>query len=247
MIKTVLIDDEPGAIRTLSLILKEFCPDVEIVATASNAAEGIGVIRKNNPDLVFLDIEMPNGSGFDVLEAIPLRDFSVVFVTAYNHYALKAIKFSAADYILKPVEIEEVVNTVKKIKDRTKNFPDLENLLSLIKRDSPGKISIPTTHGTEYISTDDILYLEADRSYCTIHLNDGKKMVVSRSLSDIEAMLPADSFARIHKSYLINLASVRKHLRNDGGYVELMNGTKLSIARNKKDEFAIIMARYISR
>ncbi len=249
MIKTIIVDDEHMAIQSLQLILKDYCPDLEISGTAKSPLEAIKLINQTHPDLVFLDIEMPNGTGFDVLEAIPNRNFDVVFVTAYNHYALKAIKFSAADYILKPVDIEEIIQTIEKIKQRRNQAgsasPDLSALLMNMKLASPKKIAVPTSNGTEFISVDEILYITADRSYCQIFLTEKRNMVVSKSLSELEILLPAENFYRLHKSHSINLEFVKKHLKTDGGIVELTDGTKLYIARSKKDEFSLAMQRYL--
>lgn len=249
MLKTIIVDDEQMAIQSLQLILKEFCPDVEVSGTARSPLEAIKLINQSHPDLVFLDIEMPNGTGFDVLEAVPERNFDVVFVTAYNHYALKAIKFSAADYILKPVDIEEIIKTVDKIKQRRSqkgSVPaDLSTLLLNMKQVSPSKIAVPSSNGTEFISVDEILYLTAERSYCEIFMTNKKTMVVSKSLSELEILLPSEKFYRLHKSHTINLDFVKKHLKTDGGIVELTDGTKLYIARNKKDEFSMVMQNYL--
>jgi two-component system LytT family response regulator len=249
MLKTILVDDEQMAIQSLQLILKEFCPDIELSGSARSPIEAVKLINQIHPDLVFLDIEMPNGTGFDVLDAIPDRSFDVVFVTAYNHYALKAIKFSAADYILKPVDIEEIIKTVDKVKKRrnqTGSVPqDLQALLMTMKQMSPSKIAVPTSNGTEFISVDEILYVTADRSYCQIFLTEKRNMVVSKSLSELEIILPSEKFYRLHKSHTVNLNFVKKHLKTDGGIVELTDGTKLYIARNKKDEFSIVMQNYL--
>lgn len=248
MLKTIIVDDEHIAIQSLQLILKEYCPDIEIVGTAKSAIEAVKIINQKNPELVFLDIEMPNGSGFDVLEATPERTFDVVFVTAYNHYAIKAIKFSAADYILKPVDIEEIIQTIEKIKQRRKESSaplDLSTLLLNMKQPSPRKIAVPTSNGTEFLSIDEILYINADRSYCQIFMTEKRNLVVSKSLSEMEMLLPADVFYRIHKSHTINLTFVKKHLKIDGGIIELTDGTKLYVARGKKDDFSMAMQNFI--
>jgi two-component system, LytTR family, response regulator len=249
MLKTILVDDENMAIQTLQMILKDYCPDIEVAGIAKSPLEAIKLINQTHPDLVFLDIEMPNGTGFDVLEAIPERNFDVVFVTAYNHYALKAIKFSAADYILKPIDIEEIIQTVGKIKQRRNQSGatplDISTLLMNMKHASPKKIAVPTSNGTEFISIDEILYLTADRSYCQIFLTEKRNLLVSKSLSELEIILPNDSFFRIHKSHTVNLNFVKKHIKTDGGIAELSDGTKLYIARGKKDDFADAMQRFI--
>jgi two-component system LytT family response regulator len=194
---------------------------------------------------------MPDGSGFDVLTAFPERSFDVVFVTAYNHYALKAIKYSAADYILKPVDIEEVKAAMEKVRIRRSTpgaqFPDLNELMLNIRAGAVRKIAVPSSDGSEFIAVDDIMYIEADRSYCNIVLTNDNKMLVSKNLSNIEELLPRDMFYRIHKSFLINLNFMKKYYRTDGGYVEMQDGKKMSIARNKKDEFMGFIGKWMGR
>jgi len=249
--KAVIIDDEPRAVNILEMVVNEYCSEVEICGLAYSINEGIKEIREKNPDLIFLDIEMPDGSGFDVLTAFPERTFDVVFVTAYNHYALKAIKYSAADYILKPVDIEEVKAAMEKVKNRRSTpgaaFPDINELMLNIRAGAIRKIAVPSSDGSEFIAVDDIMYIEADRSYCNIVLANDNKMTISKNLSNIEELLPRDIFFRIHKSYLINLNFMKKYYRTDGGYVEMQDGTKMSIARNKKDEFMGFIGKWMGR
>lgn len=249
MLKTIIVDDENMAVHTLRMILKDYCPDIELSGTAKSPLEAIKLINQLHPDLVFLDIEMPNGTGFDILEAIPQRNFDVVFVTAYNHYALKAIKFSAADYVLKPIDIEEIIQTVNRIVQRRNQTgfvpPDLNTLLMNMNQSSQKKIAVPASNGTEFISIDEILYITADRSYSEIFLTEKRNLFVSKSLSELEMLLPPDSFCRIHKSHTVNLGFVKKHIKTDGGMAELTDGTKLYIARNKKDEFSLAMQRFL--
>jgi two-component system LytT family response regulator len=249
--KAVIIDDEPRAVHILEMVVSEYCSGVEICGRASSISDGIKEIRETHPDLIFLDIEMPDGSGFDVLTAFPERSFDVVFVTAYNHYALKAIKYSAADYILKPVDIEEVKAAMEKVRIRRSTpgaqFPDLNELMLNIRAGAVRKIAVPSSDGSEFIAVDDIMYIEADRSYCNIVLTNDNKMLVSKNLSNIEELLPRDMFYRIHKSFLINLNFMKKYYRTDGGYVEMQDGKKMSIARNKKDEFMGFIGKWMGR
>lgn len=249
--KAVIIDDESRAVTILEMVVTEYCEGVEIAGKAYNINDGIEEIRKKQPDLIFLDIEMPDGNGFDVLKAFPDRNFDVVFVTAYNHYALKAIKYSAADYILKPVDIEEVKTAIEKIRNRKSSpgavFPDLNELMLNIRAGAVRRIAVPSSDGSEFINVDDIMYIEAERSYCNIVLVNDKKMLVSKNLSNIEELLPHDIFFRIHKSFLININCMKKYYRTDGGYVEMTDGKKMSIARNKKDEFLGFIGKWMGR
>ena len=250
MIKAIIVDDEHKSVKTLDLMLKEYCPDVEVIGFAHSAIEGAKEIMSKNPDLVFLDVEMTGGTGFDLLESLPERNFNVIFVTAHNHYALKAIKFHAIDYILKPLDVEELKAAVSNFilkKKENKNIPsEIERLIDHLKIQRVKKISVPTSNGTEFISVDEILYLTAERSYCKILFTNNKSILVSKSLNEIEELLPYEKFFRIHKSHTVNLSYVKKHIKTDGGVVELSDGTKLYISRSKKDEFAIVMHRFLS-
>ena len=249
MIKAVIVDDEKKSVQTMSLMLNEYCPDVEVIGFAHSAVDGANEVMTKNPDLLFLDVEMAGGSGFDLLASIPVRNFKVIFVTAHDHYALKAIKFHAIDYILKPIDVEELKAAVANFKsqknDNIKIPSDIERLLEHIKIQKIKKIAVPTTNGIEYIALDEILYITADRSYCKILFVNNKSALVSKGLNEVEELLPTEKFFRIHKSHTINLAYVKKHLKIDGGIVELTDGTKLYISRTKKDEFAIAMQRFI--
>lgn len=247
--KAVIIDDEPRAVQILEMVVGEYCNGLSIAGTATTIASAIEKIKLLKPDLIFLDIEMPDGSGFDVLTAFPERSFEVVFVTAYNHYALKAIKYSAADYILKPVDIEEVKAAIEKILHRRKTpeiaGPDITELLHNLRNTGTRKIAVPSNDSTEFIAVDDIMYVSADRSYCEIMMADGRKILVAKSLSNIEESLPQEGFFRIHKSHLVNLNYMKKHIRSDGGYIEMMNGAHLSIARLKKEEFMEVIGKWM--
>lgn len=241
MLKTIVIDDEQKSLKTLVMMLKEYCPQVDVVAEARSALEGIREINLHKPDLVFLDIEMPNGSGFEMLESLPERSFEVIFVTAYNHYALKAIKVNASDYIVKPVDVQELVQCVNKVLRRremtVQNTPDIEKLLKSIRGSRPVRLAVPTTEGTEFINVRDIIRIEAERSYCIIYMTGKRKIILSRSLGDIEASLDKDMFFRAHKSHLVNLEHIKKHVRFDGGYIIMDDDSKVELSRRKKDEF----------
>lgn len=250
MIKAIIVDDEHKSVHTLELMLKEYCPEVEVIGFAYSAIEGAKEIMIKKPDLLFLDVEMTGGSGFDLLESLPEYNFKVIFVTAHDHYALKAIKFHAIDYILKPLDVEELKTAVNNFKSQKENkkqgSSDIEKLLSHLKIQRVKKIAVPTSNGTEFISVDEILYLSAERSYCNIQLTNNKNILVSKSLNEIEELLPPDNFFRIHKSHTVNLAYVKKHIKTDGGVVELSEGTKLYISRSKKDEFSIVMHKFLT-
>lgn len=248
MLRVVIIDDESDAINFIKSIINEYCSDLKIEGAANSAEEGTKVIRQTNPDLVFLDVEMPHGNGFDLLANFPEKDFDVIFITAYNHYAIKAIKFSAVDYILKPVNINEFIEAVNKVKEKRLGkegrnlnyYALLENLKTAI----PSKLAIPTSEGMEYLATAEIIRIEADRSYSWFYLTNERKYLVSRNLKEYQELLSDRSFFRTHNSHLINLEHVKKYVRQEGGYVVMKDGSSVPISRSKKDLFLVRMANY---
>jgi two-component system, LytTR family, response regulator len=250
MIKAIVIDDENKSVQTLVLMLHEYCPEVDVVATASSAKEGILQITQHQPDLVFLDVEMTGGNGFTLLENLPERNFKVIFVTAHDHYAIKAIKVHALDYILKPINVDELVKAVNtfgqedKIANKSYNT-EIEALLQHIHLQRNKKIGLPTYTGIEYVSVDEIMYLSAERSYCNIFMQNKKTIMVSKSMNEIEEMIGSKQFFRIHKSYTVNMSFIKKYLKTDGGLIEMADGTKLYLSRNKKDEFSLAMQHFI--
>jgi two-component system LytT family response regulator len=248
-LKTIIIDDEPNAVDFISSIIGEYCPGLEVVGKANNMAEGVTRIREANPDLVFLDVEMPNGTGFDLLTHFPEKDFDVVFITAFNHYAIKAIKFSAVDYILKPININEFIEAVNRvIKKRSTNLlpgnESLKVLMENLRSAYPTRLAIPTADGMEYLNPKDIIRIEADRSYSWFYLNGNRKILVSKHLKEFQDLLSDRYFFRSHNSHLINLKFVRKYVRKEGGYIEMQDGSQIPVSRNRKDLFLIHMSRF---
>lgn len=249
MIKTIVIDDEKKSVSTLTMLINEYCSNLEIVGTANSVIEAIKEINMKNPDLIFLDIEMPYATGFDLLESIPERNFDVIFITAFDHYAVKAFKYCAVDYILKPIDIEELVASVDRfVKRKNKSssqFPDYDLLLEKIKSQNQTKIAVPLSDGLEYLNTEDIIRVEADRSYSTIYLVNKKTIVVCKNLSDFQSILN-DKFFRIHKSHIVNLVHIKRLSRSDSGYVEMSDGSKIVISRRRKEDFEIAMRNFSS-
>jgi two-component system LytT family response regulator len=247
MLRTVIIDDEPDAVNFISSILAEYCPQVEIVGTAHSARDGEKIITETGPELVFLDVQMPHGSGFDLLSAFPEKSFEVIFITAYNHYAIQAIKFSAVDYLLKPVNISELIEAVNKAgqKRTSAEYRNLnyQALLENIRSPRPTRLAIPTTDGIEYLSTADIIRLEADRSYTWFFLTDKRKYLVSRNLKEYQELLSDINFFRPHNSHLINLEHVKKFIRHEGGYIEMTDGSNVPVSRGKRDLFLLRMGK----
>ena len=247
ILRTVIVDDEQDAVDFIESISKEYCPNIEIVGKAYSAIEGIEVINKEKPDLVFLDVEMPHGSGFDLLAGFPEKDFDVIFITAFNHYAIRAIKFSAVDYILKPININEFIEAVKRVEQaREEKAPRNINFSALfenLKTAMPSKLAIPTSSGMEYLITNDIIRIEADRSYSWFYMDGGGKFLVSRNLKEYQELLSDRNFFRTHNSHLINLEHVKKYIRHEGGYIEMTDGSTAPISRGKKDLFLEHMSK----
>ena len=248
-LKTIIVDDEPNAVDFISSIIGEYCPDLEVVGKAYNVAEGVQKIEDLRPNLVFLDVEMPNGTGFDLLSHFPEKDFEVVFITAFNHYAIKAIKFSAVDYILKPININEFIEAVERVvrKRSTSSVQSNESFKALmenLKSTYPSRLAIPTSDGMEYLNPKEIIRIEADRSYSWFYLTGNRKILVSRHLKEFQDLLGDRYFFRSHNSYLVNLKFVRKYVRKEGGYIEMQDGAQIPISRTRKDLFLIHMARF---
>ena len=246
MIRTVIIDDEPSAVNVLALLLKKRCKvDVEVVATSTSALEGKRLIEQHNPDLVFLDIEMPGMTGVDLLRSFLNPTFRVVFVTAFDAYAVEAFRLSAVDYLLKPVEGDDIVKAVMKIRNdivRNQNLVStqlmqLEKLLMHNTSSAETKIGIGMADKIVFISIPEILYCEASGSYTNVFLQDGTKMIASKSLGDFESQLSNNKFFRIHHSHLINLNKVKEFQRHDGGYVIMENNKQLEVSQRKRKDF----------
>jgi two-component system LytT family response regulator len=246
MLRTVIIDDEPDCIVFLAQILKTHCPFVSILGTATTVQDGINEIIRTRPDLVLLDVELSPGTGFDILNKIPVRNFKVIFITAHNDYAIQAFRYSAVDYILKPLDITDLVHAVDKVNTSVVRQPmlDFNVLLDNLKSELPQKLAIPTSSGFEYVLVNEIIRLEADRSYCMFYLTGKRKILVSRCLNDYQQLLDSRMFFRIHHSFLINLQHVKSFSRKDGGFVEMTDGSQVPLARRKRDYFYEVMKRY---
>jgi two-component system, LytTR family, response regulator len=242
MLKAILIDDEENSISSLKEKLLVHCPQVKIIACCNNATSGIEAIDSLQPDIVFLDIEMPVMNGFVMLQQLTYKNFELIFTTAYDHYAIKAIRYSALDYLVKPIEVEDLKIAVNKAEEkRHHSYPNpqiellVEQLIS--KKNNFSRIAIPTIEGLQFIRVEDIIYLEASSNYTHIFSAEKKKYIVSHTLKDFEDMLPADIFIRIHNSYIINKNYVEKYIRGEGGQVVLSNNTTLDVSKRKKSEF----------
>ncbi|HRO47246.1 LytTR family DNA-binding domain-containing protein [Agriterribacter sp.] len=246
MITAIIIDDEQDGRETIQMTLEKYCPEVAIAGIYATPAEGIAGIRQHKPSLVFLDIQMPEMSGFDVLLQLSPVTFDVIFVSAYDRYAIKAIKFSALDYLLKPIDVDDLVHAVKKVKDRLQgknSFYQYQSVLHNIQSGSGKieKLAIPSLTGIDFFDTADIIYCRADGSYTTLFLKNKQSCLVSRNLKDFENMLADSGFCRVHHSFLINLRHVQKYIKGEGGYVILTGNHHVDISRRKKDEFLAML------
>ena len=242
MLTAIIIDDETNSRNALRQKITKHCTDINIISECENGEEGIEIIENQKPDIVFLDVEMPRMNGFTMLQQLKNKDFEVIFITAYDHYAIKAIKFSALDYLLKPVEIEDLKNSVEKAIQKRKQIKGnnrvellLQNFLE--EKAAHQRIAISSMEGLQFVPTDDIIYLEANSNYTIFHIAGNRKITVAKTLKDFEDMLPASLFIRIHHSYLINKNGIEKYIRGEGGQVVMKNGVVLDVARRKKEEF----------
>lgn len=240
-LRTVLIDDEPNNLENLARLLDTYCPELHIVATAMDARSGKEIILKHQPDLVFLDIQMPGENGFDLLRSLDRYDFEIIFVTAYDQYGIQAVKFAAVDYLLKPVHIDELQLAVKKARSRqgqkTHNM-QLENLISLLKQQQDKdehRIALATLRETRLIPTMQIIRVESSNNYSHFYLSGGEKLTVSKAIHEYEELLKDYGFIRCHQSHLVSKRFVKSWIKEDGGYLLLETGERLPVSRNKKN------------
>lgn len=239
--KAVIIDDELNNIENLSLLLQEYCPTVEVTGSAINAAKGKEIIVALLPDIVFLDIQMPEESGFDLLQSLDSIDFEVIFVTAFDKYGIQAVKFSAVDYLLKPVNIEELKKAVDKTAARLqvkRENEHIRNLLQYIKQPAPAgdhKLALPGARETRFVFVKDILYCKSDNAYTTFFLLNKEKIIVSKSIREYEELLYPYGIIRTHQSYLVNKHFVESFKKEDEGYLLLQDKTVIPISRLKKE------------
>lgn len=239
MIKALVVDDESYCSETIVSLLQDHCPEVEVVAACHSAAAALQAIKQYSPSLIFLDVEMPLMNGFEMLEQIPFINFDIIFTTSYDQYALKAIRFSAIDYLLKPVDREELKKAVQKVKERIQSpVPQqLEILMQKLRNPSHpvNKIALPTLEGLQMIPIDSIISCESDDNYSNLQLKSRKKILVTRSLKEMEEMLEQHSFIRVHRFNLVNLNEIEKYIKGDGGYLVMSDGTSIDVAKNKKE------------
>lgn len=247
-IRAILIDDEEDSREVLKLAIAKYCPEVTLLGAYDSAEEGMAAIRQQEPDLVFLDVQMPRLSGFDLLEQLAPINFEVIFVTAHDQYAIKAIRFSALDYLLKPLDVEELVRAVGKAAGRLERRNSEQQYQSVIsnmhyRNKKIERLAVPTFEGIEFFNTSEIVYCQADGNYTRLFLTGGKSQLISRHLKDFENLLTDSGFCRVHHSFLVNLRHVVKYIKGEGGYVILTGDQHVDISRRKKEEFLKLLDR----
>ncbi len=248
----IIVDDEPQNQEVLEKMVEQFCPAVKVLGKAASVDEAIILINEFNPVVVFLDVEMPGGNGFTLFEKIPDPNFYVIFTTAHANYAIKAIKFAALDYLLKPINLAELKKAVEKAAQKSANSKILREsnqrqieVLQSNKSESSfefNKIALPTREGLEFFSVQDILRCEADRAYCVFYFTNGKRVVVSNSLKEYESILEAANFFRVHKSNIVNIEHIEKYIRGNGGHVILSDQSSVAVSVRKKAELLEVLA-----
>ncbi|MFM6926480.1 MAG: LytR/AlgR family response regulator transcription factor [Ferruginibacter sp.] len=251
MINCVIIDDEGQNIKLLQNMLQMHCPAVNVLATDTEAKNGLLLIEELQPQLVFLDVEMPHLNGFDLLKKLEPVNFETIFVTAYSHYAVEAFEHHATGYITKPINTEKLiaaVNTaIKRIEEKNIN----KNLFSLLEKNTqaaaPDKIPLSTSNGLVFVKLAEILYCESSGNYTSFYLCNDKKVMVSRQLGEYEKLLPEANFTRIHDKYIINLSFIKEYIKGSGGDVVLENGKELPVASRRKEEFLARFEKWIKR
>jgi len=247
MITAIIVDDEPYCCETLATLVERYCSDVKILDICYSAADALKSIKEQKPQILFLDIEMPHINGFELLQKIPDIDFELIFTTSYDQYAIKAIRFSALDYLLKPVDREELQKAVHKAVERMKHPLPQQIEILLQKLNHPtiavNKIAIPTMEGLQMLFVENIIQCSSDSNYTVLHLRNKQKITASRTLKEIEEMLGDYSFLRVHHSFLVNLNEVEKYIKGDGGYLIMTDGSNIDVSRSRKELLLKRLAR----
>lgn len=242
MIRTVLVDDEIDSIRVLQKLLESFCPQVAIVGTASGVETALRVIRETGPDLVFLDIEMAQGNAFDLLNQLQPLQFQFIFVTAFDDYAIRAFKYSAVDYLLKPVDIDDLRSAISRVQERPLEKDLTQKMRTLLEhmgtlQISQQKMAIPTITGLMFVPVQEILRFEAKGNYTNIIMANNDAILATKTIKDYEEALPEVIFYRIHNSHIINLSRIREYQKGRGGSVVMEDGTVIEVASRRREEF----------
>jgi len=247
IIHSVLVDDEKHCLETLAWQLEKFCPQVSIVAVCESGEQALKVLSERNVDLVFLDIEMPRMNGFELLQRLENVAFDVIFTTAYDMFAVKAFKFSAVDYLLKPIDKDELIQAVSKVRGKKSQALMPEQLDILFqtlygRKPSSPKVALPTMSGLEFVTANDIIHCQSEGNYTHIYLEDKSHYLICRTLKETEELLSGHNFFRVHHSHIINLNHIRKYVKGDGGYVIMSDNTSINVSRSRKEELLRLFA-----
>jgi two-component system, LytTR family, response regulator len=247
-IKAIIIDDEKHSTEMLEWLLQTYCPDVETLAICHSGEAGLKALQSQQPDVVFLDIEMPRMNGFDVLDKLEERKFEVVFITAYDQFAVRAFKYAAVNYLLKPVDPDDLMATIARIREKISptGAAQMELLFqSLInKQNQVERIALSSGDGLIFVNTAEITYCKAESNYTQVVLQSGRKIMVARTLKDLDETLSGKDFFRVHASYLVNINHISRFVRGDGGYIVMPDDAQITISRSKRDEFFQLFARF---
>ena len=238
--RTLIVENEKNASELLTGIIAEYYPSIELIGVAPSVVDAFNIIKSENPDLVFLDVELDDGLSFDLLDLLKERPFRIIFTTAFDQYALKAFRYDAVDYILKPYTPSAVVEAIQRVSEReesSKTFQKLNALLDAKENSKVQRIALHTSKGLRLCDVNEIIRLEADSSYCTVYLENEEKVMLSRPLGEIEKKMPVGSFYRVHTSHSVNVHKVKQVIQQDGGYIEMKDGTQIPLARRRKQEF----------
>ena len=242
----IIIDDEPDAVVVLQKLLEIHCPHVHVIATATNSIQGLNKMKELHPSILFLDIEMPQMNGFQLLTKLEDTNFHLIFTTAYDQFAIKAFKFNALEYLLKPIDPTELKQAIKKADDKREFLPQqLQHLSELLEHreteNIPARIALPYAKGYKFISVTDILYCESESNYTLLYLANEPTFTVCKTLGEIEEILPSSMFLRVHRSYLVNTKKIKEMIKSDGGFLVMENNAEIPVSRNKKDELGELL------
>ncbi|MFT4679237.1 MAG: two-component system LytT family response regulator [Flavobacteriales bacterium] len=242
MIRAIIVDDEEDARKTLQIFVNQYCPKVEVIDEADGVQDAYRKIMSQEPDLVFLDIQMDDGTGFDLLEKVRNPNFVVIFTTAFDEFAIKAFKYSAIDYLLKPIDPDELIEAVSKVDiGKEDNSVKIQNLMENQGKQEFDRITLSSQEGLTFVKLENIMRLESDSNYTHFFLTSGEKITVPKSLKEYELILPSSRFFRTHQSHIVNLNYVKKYMKEDGGYVLMEDGSEVFVARRRKEEFIAVL------
>lgn len=246
MIRVVIVDDEQATRVLLKQLFRDYFPDVQLIGEAEDVASGVELLREQSPDLLFLDIQMPDGSGFDLLNHFKTPDFQLIFITAYDKFALKAFDYNAIDYLLKPLEPRSLRRAIEKLRlhsDRALR-PRLQGMMEVLENRQAQKIALSSAEGYAFYQLEEIIRLESSGNYTTFFLKDGQRATVAKTIKEYEELLPENLFYRVHQSHIVSLQHVRKFLKAENGQALMADGSKVPVARRKKEKFLELLTKY---